>query len=207
MSRLKTFFGFTCIVLLPLVVRGADDDASKRPDAPKASRRVKFVRVESGEVLGVENDSEDSGTPAKIVKDAEKEKENAARQWKLVKAGSFYKIVNAKSNNVLDVSNESTDEDGSIIVWDDKPDADGNDNQRWSLDPKADAKAGEPEKPRRIKSKSSNLVFGRGRSRNGRAAAGRREGEKPIVADRGDQACQDGKIILMEERPFLSIRG
>src|SRR6185369_10838553 len=108
-------------IAIPL--QAADENAPKAAADP-GPKLVKIVHVASGKVLGTEEDAEDAGTSAKIVKDAEKDKENPARQWKVAKAGSFYKIANAKSNQVLDVSNESTDEDGSIIIWDDKPDAD-----------------------------------------------------------------------------------
>src|SRR5688500_18652480 len=77
---------------------------------------VKLVHVETGKVLAVADDSEDSGARALLAKDGDTE----ARQWKLEKDGEYVKLVNRKSGKVLDVYEESKDEGTQIIVWDDK---------------------------------------------------------------------------------------
>jgi hypothetical protein len=127
---------------------------------PKADlsqpKYVKLVNAESGKVLAVEDDSEYAGGRAVLAKDVDnKDKNSKDRQWKLEKDGNYYQVVNRPSGLVLDVSDESTDEDHPIIVWDDKPSADGNDNQRWTWDGNPPTKG----KPARLKSKSSGLVL------------------------------------------------
>lgn len=101
--------------------------------------------VESGKVLGVDGDSEDSGARAALVKEGDSQ----TQQWKLVKDGEFLKIVNRKSGKVLDVNEDSKDEGAGIIVYDEK--TEGFDNQRWSWAGDGTAK--------RLKSKSSGLVL------------------------------------------------
>ena len=106
---------------------------------------VKLVHADTGKVLAVDGDSDDSEARAVLAKD----EKNEARQWKLEKDGDHLKLVNRKSGKVLDVYGESKDEGGAIIIWDDK--SEGTDNQRWSWEGDG--------KDRRLKSKSSGLVL------------------------------------------------
>lgn len=110
-----------------------------------ADEYIKLVHVDTGKVLGVADNSEESGARAVLVKDGDAE----ALQWKIVKDGEALKIVNRKSGKVLDVFEDSTDEGTPIIIWDEK--TEGVDNQRWTW-------AGDG-KERRLKSKSSGLVL------------------------------------------------
>jgi hypothetical protein len=117
--------------------------------APTASAQgakyVKLVHADTGKVLAVADDSDESEARAVLAKDDGSE----ARQWKLEKDGSHYKIVNRKSGKVLDVYGDSRDEGANIIQWDDK--AEDNDNQRWAWEGEG--------KDRRLKAKSSGLVL------------------------------------------------
>ena len=106
---------------------------------------VKLVHVDTGKVLAVADNSDESGARTVLAKDGDAE----ALQWKIVKDGDVVKIVNRKSGKVLDVYEDSTDEGTQIIIWDEK--TEGTDNQRWSW-------VGEG-KERRLKGKSSNLVL------------------------------------------------
>jgi hypothetical protein len=106
---------------------------------------VKLVHVDTGKVLAVADDSDESAARAVLAKD----EANEARQWILEKDGDHYKLINRKSKKVLDVFGDSKDEGAEIIIWDDK--SEGFDNQRWSW-------VGEG-KERRLKSKSSDLVL------------------------------------------------
>ena len=109
------------------------------------AKYVKVVQADTGKVLAVTDNSDESGAKAVVAKDDG----SKGQQWKFEKDGNHYKLVNRKSGKVLDVEMESTEEGGAIIQWDDK--LDGNDNQRWSW-------VGEG-KDRRLKSKSSGLVL------------------------------------------------
>ena len=113
--------------------------------AAEGTKYVKLVHVETGKVLAIADNSEESEAKAVVAKDDG----SKAQQWKFEKDGAYYKIINRNSGKVLDVQDESTEEGGAIIQWDDK--SDGNDNQRWSWEGKDEA--------RRLKSKSSNLVL------------------------------------------------
>lgn len=115
------------------------------PPAAEGTKYVKLVHVDTGKVLAIADNSEESEAKAVLAKDDG----SKAQQWKFEKDGAYYKIVNRKSGKVLDVQGESMEEGGSIIQWDDKEE--GNDNQRWSWEGK--------DKARRLKSKSSNLVL------------------------------------------------
>jgi hypothetical protein len=106
---------------------------------------VKLVQADTGKVLSVADNSEESGAKIVLAKDESSE----AQQWKLEKDGDYYKIVNRKTGKVLDVEMESKDEGASIIQWDDK--AESNDNQRWSWQGTG--------KSQQLKSKSSDLVL------------------------------------------------
>jgi hypothetical protein len=112
---------------------------------PAGEKYVKVVHVDTGKVLAVADDSEESGARAVLAKDSDAE----TRQWKVEKDGEYLKLVNRKSGKVLDVYEESRDEGAQIIIWDDK--AEGNDNQRWQW-------AGDG-KERRLRSKHSELVL------------------------------------------------
>jgi hypothetical protein len=112
----------------------------------KAAKYVRLVHADTGKVLAVADDSDESGTRTVLAKEDAK---NQAQQWKLEKDGQHLKIVNRKSGKVLDVYEDSRDEGTQIIIWDEKPE--GFDNQRWAW--VGDAKE------RRLKSKSSELVL------------------------------------------------
>ena len=80
----------------------------------------------------------------------------------------WWKVTNRNSGKVLDVSGDSKDDGTIIIQYNEKPDSDGNDNQRWAwVEIKGDdAKAVDTSKTTdkaapigRIKSKSSELVL------------------------------------------------
>jgi hypothetical protein len=113
--------------------------------AAAGDKAVKLVHVETGKVLAVADDSDESEARAVLAKDDGSE----ARQWKLEKDGEYLKLVNRKSGKVLDVYGESKDEGTQIIIWDDK--SEGTDNQRWQW-------VGDG-KERRLKSKHSELVL------------------------------------------------
>jgi hypothetical protein len=110
------------------------------------AKYVRLVHADTGKVLAVADDSDESGARTVLAKEDAK---NQTQQWTLEKDGQFLKIVNRKSGKVLDVYEDSQDEGTQIIIWDDKPE--GNDNQRWQW-------VGEG-KERRLKSKSSSLVL------------------------------------------------
>lgn len=121
--------------------------ADDKKDDKKADVIVKIVHVDSGKVLGVEDDSDESAKRCVLAKD---EDGKEARQWKVVKDGEWLKLVNVKSGKVLDV-NEASGEDGAdLIVWDEK--TEDTDNQRFQWEGKGDE--------RRLKAKHSSLVLG-----------------------------------------------
>jgi hypothetical protein len=165
MSRLHFVIIGLCASLSMVALRlSAADSADAKP------KYVKIVNVASGKILAVEDDSPDSGSHAVLAKDVDSSnKHSRDRQWKLEKDGNYFKIANRASGEVLDVEGESTEEDHQMIVWDDKADSDGNDNQRWAWEPKGsslplvDAKSANDDaskaQARRIKSKSSGLVL------------------------------------------------
>jgi hypothetical protein len=110
---------------------------------------VRIVNVETGKVLAVADDSEESGARAVLAK---ADPDNKAQQWEIKKDKKDKKafaLVNVKSGKVLDVNEDSKDEGAAIIIWDAKDE--DNDNQRWSWE--------EKDKERRIVSKSSELVL------------------------------------------------
>jgi hypothetical protein len=115
------------------------------PALAQDAKYVKLVHVDTGKVLGIADDSTESGARTILAKDGDGE----ALQWKIEKDGNFLKLVNRKSGKVLDVFEASTEEGTQIIIWDEKDE--GTDNQRWAW-------AGEG-KERRLKSKSSELVL------------------------------------------------
>jgi thiol-disulfide isomerase/thioredoxin len=112
------------------------------------SNCVKLVHVQTGKVLAVADNSDQSGALTVLARDVG----SKAQQWKFEKDGAYYKIVNRKSGKVLDVQSVSNEEGAAIIQWDDKPS--GNDNQRWTW--RGNGKA------RRLVSKSSGLVLDSG---------------------------------------------
>lgn len=116
-------------------------------DDKKAEPVVKIVHVDSGKVLGVADDSDEAAAKCLLAKD---EDGKDARQWRVVKDGDWLKLVNVKSGKVLDVNEASTDEGAGLIIWDDKGEAD-TDNQRFQWDGKGDE--------RRLKGKLSGLVL------------------------------------------------
>jgi hypothetical protein len=137
---------------------------------------VKLVHVQTGKVLGVTDDSTEDSAQAMLVKDVPPSDANSqTRQWKIQKADNFIMLVNRKSGKALDVSEWSNDDDGIIIIYEAKPESDGNANQQWTLkseDKPTDSKTvdskpsdGKPtdSKPsdsgRRISSRSSGLVL------------------------------------------------
>lgn len=105
----------------------------------------KLVHVQTGKVLAVANNSDESEALAVLARDDG----SKGQLWKFEKDGDYFKIINRKSGKVLDVQGESRVEGTPIIQWDDK--AVGTDNQRWSWEGKG--------KTRRLKSKSSGLVL------------------------------------------------
>lgn len=115
-------------------------------DDKKDEALVKIVHVESGKVLAVDGDSEESEAHVVLAKDEDKD----SRQWKLVKDGEWVKVVHARTGKLLDVNNASTDEGAHLIIWDDKGDAD-KDNQRFQWDGKGDE--------RRLTGKGSKLAL------------------------------------------------
>ena len=134
MSRILLAVAACAFVSAPTVAR---DD--------KESVFVKLVHVDTGKVLAVAENSDESGARAVLAKEDDKE---TGQQWKLVKDGTHVKVVTRKTGKVLDVNEASSDEGAAIIQWDAKDD--DNDNQRWSW-------VGEGA-DRRLKSKSSSLV-------------------------------------------------
>jgi Ricin-type beta-trefoil lectin domain-like/Leucine Rich repeat len=96
------------------------------PAAFADAKYVKIIHVETGKVLAVAKDSDQSGARAVLAKDDN----NKARQWKLEKDGDYYKVINRKSGKALDVFEVSSEEGAPIIVWDEK--TVDTDNQRWS---------------------------------------------------------------------------
>src|SRR5207249_2071533 len=77
----------------------------KQADASKYTY-VKLVHVDTGKVLAIADDSDDTGANAVLAKDDG----SKAHQWRFVKQGDYHKIVNRKSGKVLDVFRESTEE-------------------------------------------------------------------------------------------------
>jgi hypothetical protein len=110
----------------------------------------KIVNTNTSKVLAIEDDSDNAGSHAVLVKDVgPDDKQAKARQWKLEKDGNYIKLTNRQFGLALDVEGESADEGANIIVWDDK--SDGIDNQRWALNGQ--------DNPHRIQSKLSGLVL------------------------------------------------
>lgn len=138
MTRILGLLGVMVAFSLPM----AAQDDKKKPEP-----FVQLVNVGTGQILAVENDSDDSAAVLVVAKD-EKDKA-ASRQWKIVKEGELLKIVHRISSKVVDVNEASRDAGASIIIYDEKED--DNDNQRWSWVGKGDE--------RRLKSKSSGLVL------------------------------------------------
>ena len=135
-------FLFAAVAAIAL---GAFAFAEDKKDDKKAEVLVKIVHVETGKVLAVEDDSDESEKPIVLAKDEVK----AERQWKIVTDGEWLKIVHAKSGKVLDVNNASSDEGAQLIIWDAKDD--DNDNQRFQWVGKGEEK--------RLKAKGSSLVL------------------------------------------------
>jgi hypothetical protein len=121
--------------------------ADDKKDDKKAEPVVKLVHVDSGKVLGVADDSEESAARCVLAKD---EEGKDARQWRVVTDGDWLKLVNVKSGKVLDVFEASGDEGAALIIWDDKGEGDSS-NQRFQWDGKGDE--------RRLKGKGSGLVL------------------------------------------------
>jgi len=117
------------------------------PAAAQDAKYVKLVHAETGKVLAVAGDSEDSYARAVLAADEAGE----ARQWRLERDGDHFKAVNRKSGKVLDVEGAASDEGRAVIQFDDKGAEAGNENQRWAW-------AGDGAE-RRLKSKHSGLVL------------------------------------------------
>jgi hypothetical protein len=130
--------------LFAVVGFGPADD---KKEEKKGDAVVKVVHVDSGKVLGVADDSEDSAAKCFLAKD---EDGKDARQWRVVKDGDWLKLVNVKSGKVLDVNEASGDEGADLIIWDDKGEGDSG-NQRFQWEGKGDE--------RRLKAKHSSLVL------------------------------------------------
>jgi peroxiredoxin len=111
------------------------------------SKYVKLVHVQTGKVLAVAGNSDDSGALTVLARDDG----SKAHQWKFEKDGAYFKITNRKSGKVLDVQQESKVEGTAIIQWQDKPAGSDNDNQRWSWQGNG--------KLRRLRSKFNGLVL------------------------------------------------
>jgi len=109
----------------------AEDKKDEKKDDDKL---IKLVHVDSGKVLAIADDSDENEARVVLVKDEDK----AGQHWKIVKDGEWLKIVHVKSGKVLDVNNASEDEDGEFIIWPEKSDDDGNDNQRFQWEGKGD---------------------------------------------------------------------
>jgi hypothetical protein len=107
---------------------------------------VRLVNVDTGKVLAVTDDSEESGARTVLAK---LDEDNKAQQWEVKKDGKHFSLVNRKSGKVLDVNEDSKEEGAAIIIWDAKDE--GVDNQRWAW-------VGEC-KERQLKGKSSELVL------------------------------------------------
>jgi hypothetical protein len=169
----------------------AQDKAGEKAAAKHGPKLVKIVHVDTGKVLAVADSSLDDEAaavlvkdePAKDPKDSAQDKKAKAAQWRIEKNGEDWKIANRNSGKVLDVSGFSTEEGTVIIQYGDKPDSEGNDNQRWlwvevaktdaaksdagktaDAPPAADAsktgeKTADASPEGRIKSKSSKLVL------------------------------------------------
>ena len=164
-------------------VLDADDQGFlvQRKSDPKAKNQlwrivevpvyVKLVHVQTGKVLGVTDDSTDDSAQAMLVKDVPASDANGqTRQWKIENAGNFMMLLNRKSGKALDVAEWSNDDDGIIIIYEAKPESDGNANQQWTWkntskpveNTTADGKQvdSKPTDPgRRISSRSSGLVL------------------------------------------------
>jgi hypothetical protein len=116
----------------------------------------KIVNVTTGKALGVADDSVENEAQATLTGGAPgKEKDAAARQWRVEKTGGALRFVNRKSGKALDVSGWSSDEDAAIIQYDLKTSDEGNTNQLWIWNgDRKNADTG-----RRLTSVSSNLAL------------------------------------------------
>ena len=140
------------------IIQSTPDDGAKSQlwRIVEVPAYFKLVNVASGKTLGVADDSVDDEAQATLTGGAPgKEKDAAARQWRVEKTGGALRLVNRKSGKALDVSGFSSDEDAAIIQYQLKTSDEGNTNQLWIwAGDRKDANSG-----RRLTSASSNLVL------------------------------------------------
>jgi hypothetical protein len=121
----------------------------------------KLVNANTGWVLALEADSTSAGARAVLAKDVDHADKNYKdRQWRLVLDGDNYTLVHRTSKLAL-AGPDSKEEDQPITLGQNKPGADTDSSQRWVWDDGDVQNESKPaaDQPRRLKSKSSDLVL------------------------------------------------
>ncbi len=129
--------------------------ATPNPNTDVVKKQIKLVHVDSGKILGMDDDSVEGGIQAVLYSD---DKQHASTNWTSVADGDAVKLFNAHSGKVLDVYLGKKDADTPIIQWDDKAAIEngaqnpgGLQNQLWVWEGSG--------KERRLKSKWSDMVL------------------------------------------------